>query len=86
MARLQAVYALTVHTSQGSTFQNAFIDLADIRKAEFARPREMQQLLYVAVTRASRAVILLGAPVLSPARTAVLACPDVVMYSRQVSV
>jgi superfamily I DNA/RNA helicase len=54
------VYALTAHTSQGSTFRNVFIDVPDIRKAEAFKPKEMQQLCYVALTRASRAAVLTG--------------------------
>jgi exodeoxyribonuclease-5 len=62
LARLQHVYALTAHTSQGSTFANCFIDVADIRKREVWSPKECQQLAYVALTRASQAAIIIGAP------------------------
>lgn len=60
-SRLQSPYAMTVHTSQGSTFQNVFVDVQDIRKLEYSDPLQMQQMLYVAVTRASHAVVLVGA-------------------------
>ena len=49
-------YALTVHKSQGSTFNNVFVDIPDIclnRKAT-----ERNKLLYVAVTRAAERVFL----------------------------
>jgi ATP-dependent exoDNAse (exonuclease V) alpha subunit len=59
---LQHVYAMTAHTSQGSTFANCFIDVADIRKKEFQSPKECQQLAYVALIRASQAAIIIGAP------------------------
>jgi exodeoxyribonuclease-5 len=60
VARLQCVYALTVHTSQGSTFQNVFVDIGDIRKRERNNPLEMQQLLYVAMTRPTTALMLIN--------------------------
>lgn len=60
IADLRSVYAMTVHTSQGSTFGNVFVDLGDIQKRERSNLREMQQLLYVAVTRPSHALILVG--------------------------
>lgn len=59
-SRLQSPYAMTVHTSQGSTFRNVFVDVQDIRKLEYSDPLQMQQMLYVAVTRASHAVVLVG--------------------------
>jgi exodeoxyribonuclease-5 len=60
MGSLQAPYAMTVHTSQGSTFRNVFVDIADIRK-RVDNVLEMQQLLYVAVTRPSHALVLVNA-------------------------
>ncbi len=56
MADLRPCHAITVHRAQGSTFENVFIDSADI----LANPnrREALQCLYVAVTRASKNVIL----------------------------
>lgn len=45
-------YALTIHKSQGSTFQNVFLDLPDAMRNRNARERN--QLLYVAVTRAAK--------------------------------
>ena len=58
---MQAIYAMTVHTSQGSTFGHAFVDVGDIRRRERSNLLEMQQLLYVAATRPSQALVLVGA-------------------------
>lgn len=60
LATLQSVYALTVHTAQGSTFGSVFLDVADIRRREKTNPLEMQQLLYVGATRPSKTLILVG--------------------------
>lgn len=51
--KLAANYAMTVHTSQGSTFKNAFIDSQDVLKRQRDNLLECQQLMYTAVTRAS---------------------------------
>jgi exodeoxyribonuclease-5 len=61
MANLQSIYAMTVHTSQGSTFRNAFVDLGDIRRRARSNVLETQQMLYVAATRPSHALMLVGA-------------------------
>jgi exodeoxyribonuclease-5 len=61
MAKLQSIYAMTCHTSQGSTFQNAFVDVADIRRRASSNVLETQQMLYVAATRPSHALVLVGA-------------------------
>ncbi len=61
MGDLRHIYALTVHTSQGSTFGNVFIDVADIRKRERENLLECQQLYYVAMTRPTTAAILVNA-------------------------
>ncbi len=60
-ADLRSVYALTVHSSQGSTFDNVFVDVRDCSKLEHRNPLELQQLLYVAVTRPRFALVLVGA-------------------------
>ena len=60
-ATLQAVYALTVHNSQGSTFRNVFLDCSEMRRWHRASLLEAQRGAYVAVTRASHSVILAGA-------------------------
>jgi GTPase SAR1 family protein len=51
-------YAMTVHKSQGSTFQNVFVALSDI----FINKKvvERNQLYYVAVTRASKKIFMYG--------------------------
>ena len=51
-ANLNYSYALTVHKSQGSTFQNVFVDLPNLMRN--SNIRERNQLLYVAVTRAAK--------------------------------
>jgi len=57
---LRALYALTVHSSQGSTFKWAVVDVGDIAKRETDNILECQQLFYVAVTRPTDGVILGG--------------------------
>lgn len=49
-------YALTVHKSQGSTFTKVFMDSGDISKNRDILERN--QLIYVAMTRASNKVII----------------------------
>lgn len=61
LAQLQSIYALTVHKSQGSTIGSVFIDLPDIRRREETNLLEAQQMLYVAVTRPSKRLIVVGA-------------------------
>ena len=55
-AETQPVYALTVHRSQGSTFETAFVDLLDIRKNKTTV--EMLKLLYVAASRPSKWLVV----------------------------
>lgn len=62
MAKMQSIYALTVHTSQGSTFRNAFIDVPDIRRRVESDTLEAQKLFYTAITRPTHALMLIGAP------------------------
>ena len=62
MLVIEPVYAMTVHTSQGSTFGNVFLDVQDIRRRVESNLLEAQQLLYVAITRPTDGVILVGAP------------------------
>ena len=61
LAQLQSIYALTVHKSQGSTLGSVFVDLPDIRRREETNLLEAQQMLYVAVTRPSKRLIVVGA-------------------------
>lgn len=49
-------HALTCHKSQGSSFNKVFIDVSDIYKNQ--KVKERNQLLYVAVTRATNNVYL----------------------------
>lgn len=51
---LDLSYAMTVHKSQGSTYQSVAIELSDLQNSEDA-----QALLYTAVTRAADTVYLL---------------------------
>ncbi|WP_158792019.1 ATP-dependent RecD-like DNA helicase [Granulicella sp. L60] len=60
-ARLQSIYSLTVHTSQGGTFGSVFIDLPDIRRREETNLLEAQQMLYVAATRPSKRLVVIEA-------------------------
>lgn len=60
LAKLQSIYALTVHKSQGSTIGSVFLDLPDIRRREETNLLEARQMLYVAVTRPSRRLIVVG--------------------------
>jgi exodeoxyribonuclease V len=48
LADARHVYAMTVHKAQGSTFDTAIVDLADLERN---RSAEFNQLLYVATTR-----------------------------------
>lgn len=52
-------YASTVHKSQGSTYDNVFIDLNDIGK--HWKNNDVARMLYVALTRAKYNVFLRGA-------------------------
>jgi len=55
---LRPLHAQTVHKSQGSTFQEVFIDVGDIAKNN--KWYEVARLMYVAITRASHKVHLYG--------------------------
>lgn len=55
---LRSTYSLTTHKSQGSTYEEVFIDLSDIGRN--TNWKETARLLYVAVTRASHRVYLYG--------------------------
>ena len=60
VAKLQSIYSLTVHTAQGGTFGSVFLDLQDIRRRERSNLLEAQQMMYVAVTRPSQRLIVVG--------------------------
>jgi len=55
---LRPVYASTVHKSQGSTYDTVFINLADIGRCNITS--DVARMLYVALTRASKQVVLYG--------------------------
>lgn len=63
MADIRPIYAMTIHSAQGSTFDNVFIDIPDCRLS--ARKGEsileMQQLFYTAVTRPRHGAYLISA-------------------------
>lgn len=56
-SELEHAYAITVHKSQGSEFEAVIIPLADSHPKLYYR-----NLLYTAVTRAKKLLILLGRP------------------------
>ena len=56
-AQLNYGYSITVHKSQGSTFKNVFIDIADI--LENNNINETSKCLYTALTRSSNSLELL---------------------------
>jgi hypothetical protein len=55
---LRPPYACTVHKSQGSTYEQVFIDLSDIGRC--FEPTDVARMLYVGISRASKQVILYG--------------------------
>lgn len=55
---LRPGFASTVHKSQGSTYDCAFINLTDI--GQCTSPNDVARMLYVAFTRAAKQVILYG--------------------------
>ncbi|MDQ6778994.1 MAG: exodeoxyribonuclease V subunit alpha [Actinomycetota bacterium] len=55
LAAVETVYAMTIHKSQGSQFDTAAVLLPDVRSRILTR-----ELLYTAVTRARRRLILVG--------------------------
>lgn len=56
-ADLRPCHALTAHRSQGSTYQNVFVDVANI--LQNYRRQEALQCLYVAISRAAKNVMVL---------------------------
>ena len=55
---LRLLYSSTVHKSQGSTYEDVYIDLGDIRKVRDAKL--IYRLLYVATSRATNSVTFIG--------------------------
>ncbi|MEJ0017514.1 MAG: AAA family ATPase [Acetobacteraceae bacterium] len=62
LAFLQSIYAMTVHTAQGSTFKHCFLDVMDIRRRVQSNLLEAQQLLYTGASRPTHSLILAGVP------------------------
>ena len=58
IADLRSATSITAHSSQGSTFDNIFINLSDMSICK--NREERQRLLYVAVTRAQGTVYVCG--------------------------
>lgn len=58
MAMLQHTYASTVHRSQGSTYEFAFMDVKNIAERGHDNVLECQQMLYVAATRPGKGLVL----------------------------
>jgi ATP-dependent exoDNAse (exonuclease V) alpha subunit len=59
-ADLRPAYALTIHQSQGSTFENVMVDFQDIYNKRHSNLSEADKCYYVAVTRAQKNVVILG--------------------------
>lgn len=55
---LRAPYASTVHKAQGSSYDEVFIDLWDIGRCNI--PSDTARMLYVAISRARKRVVLSG--------------------------
>lgn len=55
-APMDYAYALTVHKSQGSTFDNVMVDSPDIMRNP--KERERHQCLYVACSRAAKRLLI----------------------------
>jgi GTPase SAR1 family protein len=55
---LRAVYASTIHKSQGSEYDTIFLDLFDLSKCHI--PSDVARMLYVGATRAKKQLVLYG--------------------------
>jgi ATP-dependent exoDNAse (exonuclease V) alpha subunit len=55
---LRPAYSSTVHKSQGSTYDRVYINLTDIGRCNISS--DVARMMYVAITRASKQVILYG--------------------------
>ena len=55
---LRSPYASTVHKSQGSSYDQVFIDLYDIGRCNI--PSDVARMLYVAISRARKRVVMFG--------------------------
>ena len=59
-ADIRSMYACTVHKSQGSTYDEVFINLSDFKRMYVSDPKMTARLLYVAFSRAKHRVYLTG--------------------------
>ena len=59
-ADVRPMYACTVHKSQGSTYDEVFINLSDFKRMYVSNPKMTARLLYVAFSRAKHRVYLTG--------------------------
>lgn len=57
---IRPMYACTVHKSQGSTYDEVFINLSDFKRMYTSDPKMAARLLYVAFSRAKHRVYLTG--------------------------
>lgn len=57
-AQLNYNHAITVHKSQGSTYQTAIVNVGNIEMNRRKNPTETEKMLYTAVTRAAKLVVL----------------------------
>lgn len=57
---IRPMYACTVHKSQGSTYDEVFINLSDFKRMYSSDPKMTARLLYVAFSRAKHRVYLTG--------------------------
>ena len=57
-ADLRPIHSCTAHKSQGSTYNQVFIDLNDMSRCNI--PSDFARMMYVAISRASERVILYG--------------------------
>ena len=55
---IRDIYASTVHSAQGSTYNNVYIDLKDLFIC--TKKEELARLLYVAVSRAKNNIYLIN--------------------------
>ena len=60
IADIRPMYACTVHKSQGSTYDEVFINLSDFTRMYVSDPKMTARLLYVAFSRAKHRVYLTG--------------------------
>ncbi|MFN4003344.1 MAG: ATP-binding domain-containing protein [Hylemonella sp.] len=54
---IRHAYAMTIHKSQGSTFDTVLVDWRDASRSSMA-PADLSRLLYVAITRASQHCVI----------------------------